>query len=271
MNFGFWRIYTGWWQVVGGSVHGEKGITSVIPSSLVTEASLILPNPAAGNSRGFLSYDTVIANNLGTNPNARVSTSLWEAKSKYTGSPVYDWSFFDKRFNIFAKTEWNDGEAINYVGNNVDINGNYQIFRTKLPVSNFNISPTGTQKMIFLVDGDVRVTDDIVVPDGAFLAVIAKGTITFDSAMSRADGWYVANRISIPCEATDAVAGCDKTDSQFLGNGSFVAWGNIDLGRDRGITNNTAPSEKFTYRNDLYDSAPKAMKIYSKVFKPFVP
>lgn len=267
MSFGFWRVYSGWWQVVGGNVHGEKGITSTIPSSLPTEMSLILPNAAWGNRRGFLSYDTQIANMLGSSANAKVSTSLWEKQSKYTGSPVYDWSFYNKRFNNFAKTTWGDGQAVSYDDKGLG----YQIFVSNAGITSFDFSPTGTQKAIFLVNGDVRITSDIVVPNGAFLSIIADGTITFDPAVARADGWYVGNRISIPCVDVDGVTGCDKTDQQFLGNGSFVAWGNIDMTRDRGLTNNTSPSEKFTYRPDIFENAPAPMKVYTKVFKPFIP
>jgi hypothetical protein len=266
MNFGFLRIYGGWWQVIGGSVHGEKGITSTIPSSLLTEMSLILPDASPANKRGFLSYDTTIPYMIGSNPNAKVSASLLAAQSKYTGSPVYDWSFFDKRYNLFARTEWNGLDALSYD----DLGVGYQIFRSKVPVANFDFSPTGTQKAIFLIDGDVRITSDIVVPEGAFLAVISSGTITFDSSISNADGWFVGNVISVPC--MDAGGdGCDKTDTQFLGNGSFVSWGSMSLGRDRAIVNNSAPSELFTYRRDLFLNAPAPMKIYAKVYKPFVP
>ena len=264
MSFGFWKIYGGWWQAVGGNVYGDDGIKSEIPSSLTTEMSLILPT--AGNRRGLLSYGvTRPANMLGTNPNAKVSTSLWEKESKY-GGQVYDWDFFDKRFNLFAKTTWSDGQAINYD----DLGIGYQIFKSAGPIFAFDFSPTGTQKAIFHVNGDLRVTGNITVPSGAFLTVIAKGTITFDQAVTQADGWYVAKNISVPCKDIDG-NGCDKTDSQFLGNGTFVGWSGIALGRTRGITNNTAPSEKFTYRQDLFLNAPKPMRMYTKYYKPFVP
>ena len=203
---------------------------------------------------------------LGTNPNAKVSTSLWQAQSSYTGNLIYDWSFYNQRFNLFAKTAW-DGTmgSINYSA------ADYQIFKTDSSVANFDFNPTGTQKTIFHINGDVNITSNLIVPDGAFLAIIAKGTITFAPNVTRADGWFVGGRIAIPCADVDGTAGCDKTDSQFLGNGSFVSWGNIDMTRDRGITNNTAPSEKFSYRQELYDNAPLAMKIYSRLYKPFIP
>ena len=76
--------------------------------------------------------------------------------------------------------------------------------------------------------------------------------------------------IAVPCLDADS-NGCDKTDSQFLGNGSFIGWSGIALGRNRGALNNLAPSEKFAYRTDIYNNAPKPMKIYTRFYKPFVP
>lgn len=266
MSFGFWKIYSGWWQAVGGNVHGDTGVRSEIPASLATEMSLILPDPTAGNRLGFLSYGVPReADMLGTNPEAKVSSKLWERESKYDGQ-IYDWGFFDTRFNLFTKTSWSDGESVVYD----DQGKGYQIFESDTSITSFNLSPTGTQKVIFLVNGNVRVTGDVVVPDGAFLALIAKGTITFDQSVSQADGWYVGNSIAIPC--TDLGGdGCDKTDTLFAGNGSFVAWSGFTLGRTRGLTNNSAPSEKFTYRPDLYLNAPNPVKVYTKYYKPFVP
>jgi hypothetical protein len=266
MSFGFWKIYGGWWQAVGGSVHGDTGVRSEIPASLATEMSLILPDTTAGNRLGFLSYGTARADDmLGTNPEAKVSSELWEKESKYSGQ-IYDWSFYNSRFNLFTKTSWSDGESVVYD----DQGKGYQIFQSDGSINSFDLSPTGTQKVIFHINGNVRVTGDIVVPDGAFLAVIAKGTITFDPSVSQADGWYVAESIAIPCLDVDS-NGCDKTDSQFAGNGSFIAWNGFSLGRTRNLTNNAAPSEKFTYRQDLYRNAPTPMKVYTKLYKPFVP
>ena len=269
MNFGFWRIYTGWWQVVGGNVHGEKGITSVIPSSLTNtaEMALILPDKTQATKRGILSYNTLTPYMLGTNPNAKVSESLWQVQSKYTGNPVYDWAFYNVRFNSYVKTAW-DGTngSINYTSLN-----DYEIFKTNDSVISFDFSPTGIQKAIFHVNGDINITSNLIVPDGAFLAIIAKGTITFDPSVTRADGWFVGGRIAIPCTDVDGVAGCDKTDAQFKGNGAFVSWGNIDMARDMGIANNTTPAEQFSYRQDMYDNAPLPMKAYQRLYLPYIP
>jgi hypothetical protein len=269
-DIGFWRVLGGWWQAVGGSVHGENGIRSEIPSGVPTEQSLILPDTTLGNRVGFLSYGLPRpANMLGTNPNAVVSTKGWEKESKYNGL-IYNWDFYNTRFNLFSTTDWNGVTPITY-----DEGGRgYQIFEkgTTGAVNDFSISPVvGGQKIIFLVNGDLNVTSDITVSSNSFLAIIARGTITFGPDVTVADGWFVADNIAIPCKDIDGTGGCDGVDDQFLGNGSFVGWSNINLSRNLGAGNNTMPSEKFTYRQDLFNNAPDPVKIYPKIYKPFVP
>ncbi|KKS62299.1 MAG: hypothetical protein UV30_C0018G0004 [Candidatus Collierbacteria bacterium GW2011_GWF1_42_50] len=132
--------------------------------------------------------------------------------------------------------------------------------------------PTGTQKAILLVDGNVTVSNNVVVPSGAFLGVIAKGNIIFNANLTTAQGWFVAENLSVPCVDTVAPLGtCDKTDVQFDGQGSFVGWTGIALARDMGAGNNTTPSEKFTYRVDMALNAPTPIKVFAKKFSPFIP
>lgn len=264
-DFGFWRVYGGWWQVVGGSVYGKNGVQSDVPASLspVGDQKLILPS-TDGRS-GFLSYGTVWqGNELGTNPNAVPGVPYIESIYK---SLRYDYNFYKTRTDVFASTAWDGGDFTYDDGGK-----GYQILKhtgdVTLPAKTLT-----TEKMIMLVDGSVSVTGNLVVPEGAFLAVIARGSLTFDPGVSQAQGWFVAENINVPCKDTTPSDGtCDKDgELQFLGEGSFVGWSNINLSRDRGLTNNQAPSEKFTYRPDFLLNAPAPMKIYTRKYTPFVP
>jgi len=267
-NTGFWRNYGGWWQAKGGSVYGDDNLRSIIPSSLPTEMSLILPDPTVGNRRGLLSYGVPQpANMLGSNPNAKVSTSLWEIESKYSGQ-IYDWSFYDNRFNLFTTTAWSSGQPVNYTA--TDTTNGYKILKSAGSVTSFNYSPSANQFVIFHINGDVTVTNDITVPQGSFLSIIAKGTLTFDPSVTRADGWYVGASLAFPCHDVGN-NGCDEDDQQFQGKGSFIGWNSISLERSNQSLNNTQPSELFTYSQDLFLNAPKPMKYYTKHYKPFIP
>jgi len=269
MTFGFFRIYGGWWQVKGGTVYANTGIKSQIPSSLQPIEKKLILSSDEGRT-GFLAYgiDRPI-DMLGSNPNAQVSDNLWEIESKYEGLN-FDFDFYQTRFHSYDKIEWIPGDPIS------DPSTEYEIYTvgdedTSIDVNNFNFTlpPGSTRKVIFLINGNVTVTGNISVPAGAFLAVISKGNITFDPSVASADGWYVANNINVPCELAAGV--CAKTDIQFQGNGSFIGYQGINLGRDQEVLNNTQPAELFIYRPDLYDNAPEQMRIYSRTYDDYTP
>jgi len=267
MSFGFDRYWSGWWQAVGASVHGENGIKSSIPSSLPTEQSLILGDGAAGNRRGVVSFGQRVSNMLGLNQNAKVSINLWQVLSNYDGV-IYDHAYFNQQFKKYSTTVWDGTGTVTYD----DAGKGYQIFKVLGSVTDFNYSPTGTQKVIFLISGDVTINSNIAVPSGAFMAVLSGGTINFGTGVTNVDGWYLGDNISIRCVDANADSECDRSDVQFLGNGSFVSWKGTILTRDMGGPANIAgPAEKFTYRMDLYNNAPDPMKIFTKKYKPYVP
>jgi hypothetical protein len=268
-NFGFWRIFGGWWQVTGGSVYGAGGVRSYIPPSTVTNPvpqQLILADGNDNGRTGLLAYGEKNSDELGYNPNARVSSSLWEIQSLYQGLR-YDYNYYNTRMSLFASTTWDGGE-ISYNDKGVG----FQIFKHTGDVTVTGLSLTGTQKVILLVNGNVTVSGDLITPNGAFLAIIAKGDITFTPDMSKAQGWFVAERISVPCrDAAEPYETCDRDDTRFLGEGSFVGWTNIYLRRDRGLTNNAESSEQFIYRPDFFINAPTPMRVYTRKFTPFIP
>jgi hypothetical protein len=266
-NFGFSRIFGGWWQVTGGSVYGAGGVRSYIPPSTSTYTvpqQLILAD--SSDRVGLLAYGVKNDDQLGYNPNARVSSKLWEIQNLYQGLR-YDYNYYNARMGAFSTTAW-DGTDINYD----DVGIGYQIFKHTGDVTLTGLSLSGTQKVILLVNGNVTAVGDLVVPKGGFLGIIAKGDITFNSGVAKAQGWFVAENINVPCHDEVAPFGtCDRDDVQFEGAGSFVAWTNINLRRDRFKTNNVEPSEVFTYRPDMFTSVPAPMKVYTKKFTPFVP
>jgi hypothetical protein len=270
-NTGFWRVYGGWWQAVGGSVYAKTGLKSYVPASLAlpTNQKLILPD--ANNRVGVLSHGFAWAGTeLGTNPSVGVSSSLWRIESLYAALR-YDYNFYETRMDIFAFKPWADNSISTYD----DGGTGYQIFKKEgdlVITSGSEILVNNNKKIILLVDGSVNINQSIRTTAGSFLAIIAKGNITFASNVTNAQGWFVAESINVPCADTVAPIGtCDKTDVQFGGEGSFVAWSGFNLRRDMNTGNNSAPSEKFTYRVDMYTNAPAPMKIYSRKFSPFIP
>jgi len=274
---GFWRVYGGWWQTVGGSVYAKGGIKSYVPASAAVADQKLIKADSNGRT-GVLSYGVPWTGlELGSNPNMLlpngVSDDWWRVESVYDGLR-YDYNFYNTRMDVFTSTTW-DGNASSLV---YDAEGNdaakgYKILKyTGSPTLSQAVSIAAGQKIVLLVNGDVSINSNVVVPVGAFLGIIARGNITFGSAVTSAQGWFVAERINIPCNDTVAPLGtCDTTDVQFGGEGSFVGWTGISLSRDMYTGNNSAPAEKFTYRPDMFINVPTPMKVYTKEFSPFIP
>lgn len=237
-DFGFWRVYGGWWQVVGGSVYGGGGLTSNIPGTMPAGSRyLILPTDG-------LAYYKSGSINLGTFPGITVSATGLNAQSGYSGDNQ-DYDYFVAKMASYNKIAWNGSGKPTYVGS-----GGYDIY-TYTGNVNINWGPGANEKAIYLIDGNVTITGNITIPQtgGRFQAIIASGTITFNTSVTRADGWFVANSLSFP-------TGGSQNDSQFDGQGSFVGWNSVSLLRDQGLTNNSQPAEKFTMRPDFIINAP---------------
>ncbi|MBI2326405.1 hypothetical protein HYU91_03390 [Candidatus Collierbacteria bacterium] len=254
-NFGFWKVYGGWWQVTGGSVFGGAGITSNIPSTIpASEQRLIRQDANLQDGLAQIGTGTI---SLGTNPGASISVSGWNATSSYPGDKA-NYDYFMAKTGSYPRTAWNGTSKPAYT----PTNGFQTYTYTGNPTINW--SPVEGEKVIYMIKGDVTVSGDIVVPTSSpsFLAVIASGSITFDTNVTNVDGWWVGNSLNFPCVDTTPLDGtCDKTDVQFVGNGSFVGWNSISLSRDQGGANNTIPAEKFTFRPDLLINAPESVVV----------
>lgn len=259
-DFGFWRTYSGWWQAVGGGVYGGTGITSNIPGSLPANQRYLILADANGQD-GLAAYLSGSIN-LGTYPGLTVSPSGWNTNSGY-GGDRQDYSYWMGKLGFYTKTAWDgSGKPVYSPGTN-----DYQIYTygTGTETITINFSPAAGEKVLYLINGNVNVTGNVTVPktagNPAFLAVIAKGTITFASNVTNAQGLWVGKNIAI------ASTGNQATENQFVGEGSFVGWDSISMTRDRGATNNSAPAEKFVFRPDLLVNAPEPMKVANTIFR----
>ena len=247
-DFGFWRVYGGWFQAVGGDVYGGGGIENIIPATLPAEERYLIKEDVNGN--GGLAYYRTGELELGGGSGVAVSQKGWQAESGYGGQDA-NYEYYTAKMRIFEKTDW-DGEGKPVFAPKAD--DDWEVYtRTGNAYIDFDV--VGLEKMIFMVDGDVTVTGDVLVEKGAHLTVIASGNITFEDDVSQAQGWWVADRIVI--EST----GDEATEIQFRGEGSFVGYDAIEFNRDRGITNNSEPAEIFTYRPDMMTNAPGAIKL----------
>jgi hypothetical protein len=125
---------------------------------------------------------------------------------------------------------------------------------------------TGESYVIF-VNGNLTIDgspdDRLTVAEGGFLAFIVSGNVTVTNTVGRADyndttssvhGVYIADRIIIQ-------GGRAGGDLRFNGEGTFVGWTGITLGRYYGTLSisDTVPSESFKFRPDFVINVPERM------------
>jgi len=135
--------------------------------------------------------------------------------------------------------------------------------------------PSG-EKIVIFVHGNLILSDPssvgnlIEVAPGGFLAFIVSGNITIDATVgnstltslnSNVDGVYIADGTFTVASMGTAGGG----DKRFIGEGTFVGWGGVDLNRDysdggaRKAQNNNKPTETFVFRPDFVKNLPERM------------
>ena len=262
-RIGLWRIYGGWFQAQGGDVAAKDLIDVTIPATCTLPANqascgsydagggnwltpLIRDSqPVAGSGDPGLAFSTLIGLDLATN--AVVSSETADgALSGYSGR-AFDYGYYFGQTGRMVRSDWNGvskptGSA---AGTVFKSSGNVTI----------DWDVNANEKMLILHDGNVTINSDVDVPVGSYLGIVASGTITFASNVTQAEGVYIGNEIII--ETT----GDKLTEQQFTGEGTFVGWTGVQLKRDRGVTNNSAPSELFVFRPDFVVNAFEGVRV----------
>lgn len=301
--------YDSWWQIWGGLLYARESVDSAIPanasspcgisancyqhlvaanygqaspgddsagipvsgSTIETGAesrfSQIPSNPAAENSE----------NNIIENYTYFIRGTDLDIPTNPTGSVIKTAATVLSEAD--ASTTEADGTVILQYHGDLTLNLN----TTKLSV-NF-----GEKYIIFvagslLVQGPISGHNDttqrelINVAEGGFLAFIANGDITFDSAIGYDDndGDYQNDSLAsirtpnvegvFIASDTLTVASTRVGDYKFIGAGTFVGWNDVKLPREydssdpeRRQLNNTSPTELFIYRPDFVINAPEFM------------
>jgi hypothetical protein len=255
-----WQGFGRWFQTQGGDVYAEGSISSQIPPSpspdpyfslrindLEKTAGVVTSEGsrdfAAGEGEGTVSLDGW----QGTEDSALFS----EGRGKYDHDYYKD-LLSGETMSIDEELTSLDEETGNYRSTGLVVEDSDSELVGTLTVS-------GGKKLVYLVDGNLQVNDNVEVVPGSFLTIIISGGMTIDSGVTRVDGaYFVDGTIS-----TGTVGG-DTADSQLALNGTFVGYGGFALQRDLKLDNETTPSHLFTWRPDLLISAPDGL--FSKTF-----
>lgn len=127
---------------------------------------------------------------------------------------------------------------------------------------------TAGESYTIFINGNLTIENTIDVANGGFLSFIVNGNIFIDPSVCTSgigdtngvvEGVYIANGV-INIQSTGA------GDCRFVGEGSFVGWTGVTMGRDfrDGATqdgwNSANPTELFRYRPDFVLNSPERMK-----------
>jgi len=246
-----------WWQTKGagiyvGSESGGTTLVSNIPRYVPADQRyLILPGAGLGVA-ALLRASGGVSYGRGT-----VSSGNLSAVSKYTGKRV-DYSWFSSRVGL-TFSQPNDWGADTM---NQPVNDPTKAFYYITPASGTAtvLSPWHVlegEKYIVIVNGDLKVEQNIIVDVGGFVAFVVKNGVKVATNVTKLDGLYEMDG-TFETLTTGA-----ENDVQLVTGGSVVAWGGVSLNRNIGKTNNAStPSEQFVYRQDLITNMPKEMKTF---------
>ena len=126
---------------------------------------------------------------------------------------------------------------------------------------------TNGNKVVIFINGDagVKLTGNITVDNQSFLALMVKGDLFVDSTVTQAQGIFFSDN-----SITLLTSG--GTDSQFIGEGSFVGKEGILIGRNLGGDNNKCkPAALFKERPDFAINLPADFAYNRSVFQEVAP
>ncbi len=218
-----------WFQTQGGDIHTQGSLSDRIPST-ATNPNLSLD---LNNYPGVVSHTEGL--NLGEGYPSKNTAGNWVAQSEYQGKPYGSFDFFKKKFALQIGTDNFNGslppqDGVYYSQNGETLSGSWSL---------------GSHRwLVIMVDGDVTVPTNIIVPEGSFLAIASSGKITFKGDVTKAQGMFVAQTIET-----------EASTNSFEGQGIFVAQ-NFNLNRDfNDSRNQTTPAETFVARPDFLMSS----------------
>lgn len=228
---------TAWFQTQGGDVYSGLNLSDDIPSTADDRNfSLKLDNWA-----GVVTHQDENGVNLGEGYPSNSIDNHWLAESDYEGKPYGSFQFFKRKFakDLVSET-YGSGrgdlpaeDGVYYAQSSRTLSGNWTLGADRW--------------MVLLVEGDVNVNTNIIVPKGSFLAIVATGDLNFAADVNQAQGLFVA-------DGTIATA---KSDQAFEGQGVFASE-DFSLARDfEDERNDTTPSETFIARPDFIMSSYK--------------
>ncbi len=250
--------YTGpWFQTAGGDVYGNN-VYSSIPIDTCSGACVPALLLTDSGSHGTFQYTNNYDLGDGGLNNIADDGDNWKIQTNIDyGINDYGYDFWEEflREDLETSTDFDraDGDIDAFLNNDPANNGVYNMTTNSL-----NGHINSNQWVVLLRNGNMTITNELTVDEGGFLMVIANGEINIASSISGTElspgieGVFIGNSINTLSGSFDA---------HLWAEGIFVGWNGISLARDYETnTNDTEPTETFTYRPDFIFNAPKEVK-----------
>ncbi len=291
-----------WFQTFGSNIYANSNISSLIPQQCIDDptcgSALNLPDQYnTVNSPGFpfqltgslQTFETAGESYIHKDPTLR--TNAFGANSRDIKLGQYKYSYYLNKINSSGATVESISAETDLQGARVS-DGNLHVLKTSssgLTISNVAITVKNNTKVVVLVDGDLNIDNPngmghlITVEQGSYLAFVVKQAMniapevgyplasyvpydgTIATSTPNLEGVYIVDGI-INVESFGATGAQDR---KFVGAGTFVGWGGVNLQRNFGnnisdpvsqADNNLNATEVFYYRPDLVINAPNIMR-----------
>jgi hypothetical protein len=259
-----------WWQTANGLVYAAQ--------SNGTAVSTKVPPTCNGNCTPALAardqYGTQNSSGFVITGGGGIVTSADQAQplqylnqdtrtdrvvNSQTNGPREDYAYFSQLYSI-ATNDTTDFTGAKPAGG--PANGRAYYSNGNATINNPWTVASGESIVVF-VNGDLTINAPITVDQNGFLAFIVKKNITFANTLGWSNlsetraivaGLYIADGQII-------VASNPGNDLKFVGEGSFIGWGGVDMNREftPKSNNNTVPAETFRFRPDFMVNVPERM------------
>lgn len=289
-----------WWQAVNGLVFAGGTFGSNIPSTCGTtesdckNAMSIKPVTSADINSAGIPITSGASINSGDGNKSERANDTYSIGQDFSAvnTTKENYAYFESKFNLTDSSKVNILPATTSTITNINPTITYDgETRVLYKDGDLTIDPQpgginipDNRKIIVFVNGDLDIVDTlptldrlISVHQNSYLAFIVNGDITFsrDVGYTTTDANYSDNSLlpnvtGVFIAQNDIIVDSDlstaTTDKKFVGEGTFVAWGNFILRRNFSGPalsvkfHNGGPTEQFKYRPSYMDNTPASLK-----------
>ncbi|MBI2622008.1 MAG: hypothetical protein HYW63_05195, partial [Candidatus Levybacteria bacterium] len=286
-----------WFQSVGGDVRLDRdSLKNVVPPGTVDVCSPSTQPFVSSEQDTKLSAGVVftgtspIFSDTGAHPRTKANIKLWlDTLSPFTPSRAgtiktsypYVKSIIEKSRQpikpMFSPTDTtracNEGSGTNCTLKGDLAPGNYRNTGNVTLIGGAYTFPTTTPggDYIFLIDGNLTIARNIVVPAGITAYFIVSGNITVAPTVTRIEGIYSADGNFIFAKASSGLDSALTIEGNIIANAG-LSNKNIDRKRDLGEDlNKQCPAVKVIYRPDFVLNSPELIRFSNYIIQEVAP